>query len=164
MTTSLVRTRHAEGRDVGGVVDLHRRCSTETLSRRFHAPVIDVSPQLATLLIAPTGGWSVVAEQCEEIVGMGCAGALSSTVLEIGLLVEDAHQGTGVGSRMLRDLAAEAPTRGFHTLVCLTRPDDESVLRTVRRVGLDGETWHGDGVLEIRIDVSGQRDRLRPPA
>ncbi len=105
MTTALVRTRPATLDDLDAIVDLHARCSAETLRSRFHAPVTHVPPRLARQLIAPRDGWSVLAEQCGEVIGLGCAAPVSRSTVEVGLLVEDLSQGTGVGSRMLRDLA-----------------------------------------------------------
>jgi len=164
MTTALVRTRTATLDDLEPVVAMHARCSPTTLRRRFHVPVPEVHPRLVRRLIEPPRGWSVVAEQCGQVIGLGCAGALSGTELEVGLLVEDAHQGTGVGSRMLRDLAREARLRGYRTLVCLAEADNESVLPTVRRAGLIGIATVVDGLLEIVVPLPVRRRGLLRPA
>ncbi|CAN5537584.1 GNAT family N-acetyltransferase [soil metagenome] len=164
MTTALVRTRPATLADVPAVVALHDRCSPETLRRRFHVPVSHVTPRLAGQLVAPRGGWSVVAEQCGEVVGLGCAGPSSEGTLEVGLLVEDLSQGTGVGSRMLRDLAHGAKQRGFRTLLCLAEADNESVLPTVRRAGLDGVPTLVDGFLEVVVPLPTELHDLQRPA
>jgi L-amino acid N-acyltransferase YncA len=164
MTTALVRTRPATLDDVPAVVALHDRCSAETLRRRFHVPVSHVPPRLARRLVAPPHGWSVLAEQCGEVVGLASAGPLSRTTVEVGLLVEDLSQGTGVGSRMLRELAEEAAARGFRALVCLAEVDNESVLPTVRRAGLGGVPTHVDGLLEVVVALPGQPRGLRRPA
>lgn len=163
MTTALVRTRTATLDDVEAVVALHARCSPETLHRRFHVPVTEVHDPLARRLIAPPRGWSVVAEQCGQVVGLGCAGPLSRTELEVGLLVEDARQGSGVGSRMLRELAREGRLRGYRAIICLAESGNESVLPTVRRAGLDGVATLVDGLLEIVVPLPVRpRGLLRP--
>ncbi len=164
MTTSLVRTRHATAHDVTALVAMHGRCSSDTLRRRFHTPVAQVSARLVEELVTPLDGWSVVAEQCDDLVGLACAGPLAPGVVEVGLLVEDAHQGTGIGARMTRELALEASLRGYSTLVCLTQPDNDSVERTVRRAGLDCATSRGDGVLEVVAALPVRAGRLRHPA
>ena len=62
MTIALVRTRTATlDDDVARVVALHARCSPATLHRRFHVPVPEVHDRLVRRLIAPPGGWSVLA-------------------------------------------------------------------------------------------------------
>jgi GNAT superfamily N-acetyltransferase len=164
MTTALVRTRTATLDDVEPVVALHARCSPATLHRRFHVPVTKVHERLARRLIAPPRGWSVVAEQCGQVVGLGCAGPLSRTELEVGLLVEDAHQGSGVGARMLRELAREGSVRGYRAIICLAESDNESVLPTVRRAGLDGVATVVDGLLEIVVPLPLRPRGLRRPA
>ena len=164
MTTALVRTRTATPDDVEAVVALHARCSPATLHRRFHAPVTEVHGGLASRLIDPPRGWSVLAELCGEVVGLGCAGPLSRTELEVGLLVEDAHQGSGIGSRILRELAREGGLRGYRSIVCLAETDNESVLPTVRRAGLDGVVTDADGLLEIVVPLRARRGSLLRPA
>jgi GNAT superfamily N-acetyltransferase len=164
MTTTLVRTRHTTTHDVAALVAMHRRCSPDTLHRRFHVPVHDVPPRVVEQLVAPPGGWSIVAEQCDDLVGHGSAGPLSPGVVEVGLVVEDAHQGTGIGALLIRDLAVEASRRGFSTMVCLAQPDNDSVVRTVRRAGLDCVPVLVDGLLEVSVALPARRSRLRRPA
>ena len=154
MTTALVRTRQATEEDVAAVGDLHERCSAQTLQQRFHAPLTRVSPRLARQLVLPLGGWSIVAEQCGHIVGHGCAAPLSPTEVEVGLIVDDAFQGTGIGTRLMRDLAHGAAERGFRAMVCEVEPDNESVLPTVYKAGLEAETAYVDGVLEIVVPLA----------
>lgn len=151
MTTTLVGTRHATQQDVARLVALHRRCSPDTLHRRFHGPFVAVPARLVEQLVSPPGGWSVVAERGDDLVGHGCAGPLEPGVVEVGLLVEDAHQGSGVGTLLIRDLAHEAADRGFRTLVCLAQPDNDAVVRTVRRAGLDCVAVRRDGLLEVQV-------------
>jgi GNAT superfamily N-acetyltransferase len=163
-TTTLVRTRYAGVHDLEQVTAMHRRCSPETLHRRFHVPLPAVPERLVRRLLAPGTGWSLLAEQYGEVVGLASAGPLSDSELEVGLIVEDAHQGTGVGSRLLRDVAAEARTRGYAGIVCVTQPDNESMLRTVRRAGLEGSTRRTDGVVEIAIPLGSPAMGLEQPA
>jgi len=164
MTTSLVRTRQACADDVAAVLELYGRCSPQTLELRFHVPVTTVPERLVRDLVQSPEGWSVVAEQAEEVIGHGCAGRLSASRVEIGLLVDDAFQGTGVGTRMLRDLATSAVERGYTTMMCSVAPDNASVLPTVRRAGLEGLTTYVDGVLEIEIPLEAGSAALRQPA
>jgi predicted N-acetyltransferase YhbS len=153
MTTSLVRTRHATDQDVGAVLALHRRCSPQTLEDRFHVPVTEVPEHLVRALVTPERGWSIVAEQGDEVIGHGCAGELSIGQVEVGLLVDDAFQGTGVGTRLMRDLASTAAERGYDSLLCTVAPDNESVMPTVRRAGLEAVSSHVDGVVEIEVPL-----------
>jgi ribosomal protein S18 acetylase RimI-like enzyme len=162
MTTSLVRTRLATVEDVRSVGALYDRCSAQTLQRRFHTPVWNLSDRMVRRLISPPDGWSLVATRGQEVVGHGCAGPVSPTTVEVGLLVDDACQGTGVGTRLMRDLAGSAAERGYASLVCLVEPDNESVLSTVRRAGLAGVPSYVDGLLEIDVALPQSLGRQRP--
>lgn len=164
MTTTLVRTREASADDVGTVVSLFDRCSKDTLERRFHVPVLHVPERLVRQLLAPTGGWSVLAEQGQEVIGHACAAPVAPGAVEIGLVVDDAFQGTGVGTRLVRELATTARERGYDSLVCSVAPDDDAVLATVRRAGLDGVSSYEDGVVEIEVPLATEGHGLRLPA
>lgn len=164
MTTSLVRTREATADDVGAVHALYENCSPHTLEARFHVPVARVGERLVRALVTPRDGWSVLVEQHGEVIGHGCAGPLSPTRVEIGLLVDDAFQGTGVGSRLVRELAASAAARGYLSMVCYVAPDNESVLPTVRRAGLHGIVADVDGLLEIDVPLAAHEAQLQHPA
>jgi GNAT superfamily N-acetyltransferase len=164
MTTSLVRTRYATDDDVAAVQELYDRCSPHTLERRFHLPVTRVAPALVSELVTPDQGWSMLAQQGEEIVGHGCAGETSPEQVEVGLLVDDAFQGTGVGTRLMRDLSATAAERGYRSLVLCVAPDNHSVLPTVRRAGLPHVTTYVDGVVEIEVPLLEHPARLQEPA
>jgi L-amino acid N-acyltransferase YncA len=164
MTTTLVRTRQATADDVSAVLALHRRCSPQTLEQRFHVPVTSVPERLVRALVTPERGWSIVAEQGDRVIGHGCAGETSSEQVEIGLLVDDAHQGTGVGTRLMRDLASTAAERGYDSLLCAVEPDNESVLPTVHRAGLEAVTSCVDGVVEIEVPLIAHHARGRRTA
>ena len=164
MTTSLVRTREATADDLGPVLDLYARCSAQTLEQRFHLPVTRPTERLVAGLVRPRAGWSIVAEQGDEVLGHGVAGRLDDGRVEIGLLVDDAFQGTGVGSHLVRHLARSAAARGYRSLVCLVEPDNESVLPTVRRAGLEAVTTEDDGLLLVEVPLATHVDLLRHPA
>ncbi|MGZ4488631.1 MAG: N-acetyltransferase family protein [Nocardioides sp.] len=162
MTTSLVRTRYGTLGDVAAVTELHDRCSPESLYRRFHAPMSVLAPRLAHQLIAPVGGWSLLAEQGAGVVGMACAGPLSSFDLEVGLFVEDASQGLGVGARLLREVAADASGRGYRAVHCLTQPDNDAVLATIRKAGLPAEPTRAGGLLRVVMPLAVDTSLPRP--
>lgn len=164
MTTSLVRTRHAALGDLTTVRELYDRCSPQTLERRFHAPLGRVPERVVRQLVEPRGGWSLLAMQGEEVIGHGCAGTVDPVTVEVGLLVDDAFQGTGVGTRLMRDLAGSAAERGYRSLLCVVEPDDEAVLRTVARAGLEGVPGLVDGLVEIHVALPAQREGLQQPA
>jgi L-amino acid N-acyltransferase YncA len=164
MTTALVRTRLATDHDVAAVHELYNRCSGQTRESRFHVPVQQVSRRLAEQLVLPRHGWSIVAEQGDDLVGHGCAGPLSPTAVEVALLVDDAVQGSGIGTRLLRDLVTSATARGFESMVCSVEPHNDAMPATVRRAGLAGTSSYVDGIVEIVVPLAPEVHAERQPA
>ncbi len=164
MTTSLVRTRYGAEADLAAVTAMHDRCSARSLRSRFHSPLPRVRTGMARRLLRPADGWSRVAELGPRVVGLACAGPLSAEELEVGLLVEDAHQGRGIGTRLLREVAAEAGRRGYRTLSCLTEPGNGAVLEVVRKAALPATRTRGDGLLCIAIHLDATGAALPRPA
>ena len=155
-----VSTRLATWLDTERIEAMHARCSATSLCHRFHSPLPRVSARLVRQLVAPPGGWSLVAEHAGEVVGFACAGAVSSSEVEVGLLVEDRHQHRGIGTRLLHETAVEAARRGYQSLQMLTMPENDRLLATVQAAGLVGYASWCDGLLGVSASVR----RLLPRA
>lgn len=143
--------------DATALVAMHARCSSETVCRRYHAPLPRLSPRLARAMLEPAGGLSLVLTVGDDIVAVGMLAPDPSspdgTDAEVGLLVEDRWQNQGHGTRLLRALVVEAATRGLRTLTCQVRPDNEAVLPTIRRAELHARVSAADGLTVYRIPV-----------
>lgn len=153
--------RYGDASDLSRLDALHRRCTPQTLHRRFHTAVPVVPERLARQTLLPDGGWSVVAELGPHLVGIACTGPLSCTDLEVGVLVEDVHQGRGIGTQLLRHVAAEATARGYRSMLCLTDPDNRAAERALARSGLVATTAAYDGLLVVTVRL--QPDDAAPP-
>lgn len=152
-TLSTVTTRHGEAHDVEQVEAMHARCSETSLYRRFHAPLPRVSTRQVRQMVSPTDGWSLVAECEGRVIGFACAAAVSTYEVEVGLLVEDAHQHKGLGTRMLHEVARETAERGYRTLQLLTQAENDRVLATVQKAGLIGRVSWNDDLLCVSMPV-----------
>lgn len=149
--------RYGDPADLPRLAALHRRCTPETLRRRFHTAVPVVPDRLVRQTLLPEGGWSVVAELGPDLVGVACTGPLSCTDLEIGVLVEDAHQGRGIGTRLVQQVAAQAKSRGYRTMLCLVDPGNAAAESALARSGLVTRDEAGDGslVVTVRLQAGG---------
>lgn len=152
-TLSDVTTRYAEISDAAAVEAMHARCSDLTLYRRFHTPLPRVSSRLVRQMINPTGGWSIVAERGDQVIGFACVAPVSVLEAEVGLLVEDQHQGNGLGTRMLHEISLDAANRSFQSLQILAQPENDRVLSTVKKAGLIGRVAWADDLLSISVPI-----------
>lgn len=146
-----VALRYGDASDLPRLDALHRRCSPRTLHRRFHTAMPVVPERLLHQTLLPEGGWSVVAELGEDLVGIACTGPLSCADLEVGVLVEDDHQGQGIGTRLLRHVATEATGRGYRSMLCLIAPDNQAAERALARSGLTMTTHLSDGLRVVTV-------------
>jgi GNAT superfamily N-acetyltransferase len=158
MSDQVTTTPHLVVRP-GGLPDaplveaMHERCSDLSLYRRFHAPLPRVSARMTRQLIAPTGGWSLLAQVDGDVVALACAAPTSAEELDVGLLVEDRHQRRGLGARLLHGVALEAAARGYQDIRLLAQADNDAVLATVRRAGMIGRVVWEDGLLAVTVPV-----------
>ncbi len=153
VTTSPVTLRYGEPADHARITDLHDRCSERTLYRRFHAPLPRTPAGLIRQTLEPENGWSMVAQLDDDLVGLACVGPVSTRDLEVGILVEDAHQGRGIGTLLLQEVAVDAATRGYRTLLCVTQPDNDAVRGSVARSGLTWRTSVYDGLMSLVMEL-----------
>jgi L-amino acid N-acyltransferase YncA len=152
--------------DVDAFTAMHLRCSAETICRRYHAPVGQLSSRTARALLEPPAGRSAVMTVGEQVVaaGMFCADPLDAEPghAELGLMVEDAWQRRGLAVRLLRGLATEAADLGVETLICLVQPENDAVLGVIRRAGLRVRGTYADGLAQYRIPVGNLRAGTDP--
>lgn len=155
--------RYGDVSDLPRLVAMHRRCTPETLHRRFHTAVTVVPDRVVRATLLPEGGWSVVAELGADLVGVACTGPLSCTDLEVGMLVEDAHRGRGIGTRLVQQVAAQARSRGYRTMLCLVDPENPAAEGALARSGLVTRDEAGDGslVVTVRLQAGGGAPRGR---
>ncbi|MEU5882201.1 GNAT family N-acetyltransferase [Spirillospora sp. NPDC047279] len=72
---------------------------------------------------------------------------------EVAFLVEDAHQGRGLGAVLLEHIAAAARERGLTRFVASVLPDNRRMTRVFRDAGYRAEQHFEDGVIELVLDL-----------
>jgi RimJ/RimL family protein N-acetyltransferase len=75
------------------------------------------------------------------------------------VLVDNAWQGRGLGTALVRRLADTAAEQGLVELTGRARPDDLGVTRLLRRAGLRPAAELTDGVLHLRAELPAARAR-----
>ena len=132
----LVSVRRAEAADREALARMFDRCTPQTRYRRFHGPVKAIPGRyLADALSGSAFHYALVA--CLEpdpasaadpatfadpdvraggIVALASSRMVDEGAAELGLLVEDAWQRRGLGTRLLGDLVDQASRAGLRVL------------------------------------------------
>ena len=141
--------------DLDGARDLHERSSDETRERRYLTGGTPSDARLRRLL-EPAGGRTLLAVTADgEVVAMATLLA-EGELGEFAILVEDPWQRRGLGTALLRRLAAWAKREGFAALVAHTAADNVSMLRTLRRLGA-GPAERDGAMVSVTLPVPGRR-------
>ncbi|MGI5126919.1 GNAT family N-acetyltransferase [Pseudonocardia sp. CA-107938] len=135
---SQVQLRSAEPADGPLVAALHARCSPTVRRARFLSPAPKLGADDLAELLGGATGQAVLAVTVDggSAVGIATLSAPDAGVSRFGLLVEDAWQGRGLGTALLRRAAELAGAAGATELSGITRPDGVGVTRLLRRAGM----------------------------
>jgi GNAT superfamily N-acetyltransferase len=144
---------------------LHRmfdRCTLATRYRRFHGPVKTIPERyLADALSGSAFHYALVA--CPEfpdphpdaraggIVALGSCRTVGEGAAELGLLIEDAWQRHGLGTRLLRDLVTHASRAGLRVLEAQLLLEQAWITGLLRPHGACRLRSTGDGVLNVTV-------------
>jgi GNAT superfamily N-acetyltransferase len=160
--------RPAAPADAPRLVTMFERCSAASVYGRFLAPLrhfpashlVDVvrsSPIRRSWVVddLTTGHLVAVGSWFRNEPGPAGDGA------ELGLLVEDAHQGQGIGTALLHVLTASARDAGVTTLVGHTLADARHVHGMLRHLGPATISCEGHTcTLRVSIVDRAERDQL----
>jgi GNAT superfamily N-acetyltransferase len=161
VTTGLVIRRPETG-DRSALEEMLSRCSLESRYGRFLGPVraFPADHLAAVTAVRPdVDAWMPVIAyggEVERVVGLASLHAelddLGSSG-SVGVLVEDAWQRQGLGSRLLAGLADRARQRGMRQLRAHILADHTYVLRTLQRVVGRGSVHYASGLAEVTITL-----------
>jgi GNAT superfamily N-acetyltransferase len=121
-----VNVRSAYAGDLAALGELLVRCTIRTTTLRFNVPMPRL-PRAYADAIAGSKGVHVVAEAGGAIVGLA-----SCVESEVAVLVEDAWQGCGIGTRLLDAVVARA---GASRLTAEVSYGNPRALRMLKRLG-----------------------------
>jgi RimJ/RimL family protein N-acetyltransferase len=169
-----VKIRAIRPDDKGLVIDALQRVSPESLYYRLFAPkkvftdedlkqYIEVDSVDVVALVA-------VLEEGEnqKIVGGGryvrCGPSETGQRAEVAFLIDDAHQGLGIGSRLFKHLVAIALASGITTFEAEVLPSNSKMLRVFERSGFQvAKTLTRDST-HVTIELARENAQVRVPA
>jgi GNAT superfamily N-acetyltransferase len=159
---SLVSVRHAAPDDREALARMFDRCTLETRYRRFHGPV-KVIPERYLADALSGGAFHDALVACPEfpdslheppsraIVALASCRTVGEGVAELGLLIEDAWQGRGLGTRLLRDLVTHASGVGLRVLEAQLLAEQAWIARLLEPYGTCRLRSAGGGVLGVTV-------------
>lgn len=155
--TVWIRLAHPE--DAHAVKAMHRRCSQRTLYQRYVSSGDWQEIQMRRLSGGHSGATLVAVGDEGTVIGLGNVfpehpGDTHSA--EIAVLVEDSHQGAGVGTVLLRRLVRLAERLEFSEVVAIVLSDNTGMLRLLTRIGLDWTSSIEDGMTTLRAPLHGR--------
>ena len=125
--------------DLDGLMDMWHRLSPESIRLRFFAPrKMDREQMRYFTELDWKNRFAVVAEHAEGIIGVSRFDVLPEdpSNAEFAVLVEDAHQGRGVGTALVRALMDPAADMGVTGFVADVLRENNRMLGVMRDAGL----------------------------
>lgn len=133
------------------------RLSSEARYTRFMAPLKELSPVMLEHAVRPGHRErALVAIAGEAIVGGARYVRGSSTdTCEFAVTIADGWRGTGLASRMLRELIRDARARGWKCMEGYVLTANAPMLQLARRLGFETEASdEGPAVKRVRLDLA----------
>ncbi len=161
-----VTIRAIRPHDKGRIIDALRNVSPESFYRRVFSPKRDLSNddlkrltevdfEKVVALVA------VMKEEGEErIVGGGRFVRIGAAPrAEVAFLIDDAHQGLGIGSRIFKHLIAIARASGLTQFEAEVLPSNDGMLRLFNRSGLPVERIMTRDSVHVTIELDAAETR-----
>ncbi len=89
----------------------------------------------------------------ERILAVARYETLPSGDAEVAFLVQDAHQGRGIGQLLLEHLAQAARERGVHRFVAEVLPENQRMLQVFYEQGYQVTGGWDEGVMHLEFDI-----------
>jgi len=169
---STLRLRPPEMKDADALLEFFRGLSERSLYLRFHG-FPSLRPELVEPLLEPD--WvergalvgTLTRDGTERVVAVGNYVRLRDPVLaEAAFAVDDEHQGRGVGTRLLEQLAERAAEVGIQRFVAEVMADNRTMLGVFEAAGFELTRELAGGELVPAppgIDAELVRDHLPGP-
>ncbi len=137
------------------MVEFYARVSDESKYYRFFSPMpklserdvrrfthVDHRDRVALVMVL--GG---------RMIAVGRFDVVRPNEAEVAFLVEDQHQGRGIGQLLLEHLAQAGRERGVERFVAEVLPDNNRMIQTFRDAGYRVASGYADGVITLEFPI-----------
>ena len=153
-----VHLRPIRPADADRVVALHSRFSERTRYLRYFGAYPRIPARDLTRFVTVDGvdRVALVAELGADLIAIGRYDRLPGTDddAEVAFVVEDAHQGRGLGPVLLEHLAAAGRQRHVKRFVAEILPDNRTMVRVFLDAGYSTEHRYADGVVRLSFPIA----------
>ncbi len=149
--------------DAEALSRMHDRCSTETVNRRYGAPLPRIDERFARRLLS-AGGGALVAAVDSEVVAVATLTACRHGQVEVSLLVEDGWQRRGLGTRLLSSAARLARGQGADEVVLRSRTQNAALMSLAFACGLRARVRLDVDTTVVTVAVDGLKPLTTVPA
>ncbi|GAA3457293.1 bifunctional GNAT family N-acetyltransferase/acetate--CoA ligase family protein [Dactylosporangium matsuzakiense] len=160
-----VHLRPIRPQDADRIVALHSRFSERTRYLRYFSayPRIPQRDLDRFVNVDHHDREAFVVEHAGELIAVGRYDRLGqgSHQAEVAFVVEDAHQGRGIGSVLIEHLVAAASTEGITEFEADVLPVNQAMLRVFMAAGFHIERAFADGVVHLWFPIKTTPDSLR---
>ena len=145
--------------DKAGLAAGFERLSEHSRYRRFLSPTPNLSPKQLDYFteVDHHDHEALVAVDPASRHGLGVARYVRSrdnaNEAEFAVAVADDWQGRGLGTALLRELAARAREEGITWFTGIVLGENQSMLHVLRALGDVEQRWADDGTIEVRLNV-----------
>ena len=151
--TAHIRPIRADDEDL--MVEFYSRVSDESKYYRFFAPMptlsdkdlerfthVDYTDRVALVMLV--GG---------QMIAVGRYDTVKPGEAEVAFLVEDKHQGRGIGQLLLEHLAQAGRECGVERFVAEVLPDNHPMIRTFKDAGYQVASQYDEGVVTLEFPI-----------
>ena len=159
-STACIRTVRAE--DGPPLADLHARLSQETVRLRYLGAHPRLSEdELARLLKTDADQCVLVVERGNRLIACAQYDRVpGSDVAEVAFVVDDAHQGLGLGTLLLEYLAHEGRRHGLKRFAADTFLENNQMVQVFRDAGFTQRSRLESGVIRVVMDIAPTEEAL----
>nr|WP_296076292.1 bifunctional GNAT family N-acetyltransferase/acetate--CoA ligase family protein [uncultured Actinoplanes sp.] len=155
---SAVHLRQIRPTDADAIVELHSRMSERTRYLRYFSPYpriperdlhrfVNVDHQDREAFVVVSGPRIMAVGRYERL-------GPESPEAEVAFVVEDAHQGRGIGSVLMEHLAEAARENGIRRFVAEVLPENGGMLRVFGDFGYQVQRRYEDGVVHLSFPIA----------
>ena len=148
--------------DADRLVEFYARVSDDSKYFRFFAPYPTLSPtDVETFThVDHSDRVALIVLIGDDMIAVGRYERVDADQAEVAFLVEDDHQGRGVGSVLLEHLAQAARERGIGRFVAEVLPHNHKMIIVFREAGYTMASRLTDGVVHVEFEIRPTDDSI----